>query len=89
MITQFKPMKEGKVRQVYDNGDNLIIVATDRISAFDNILKNSIPDKGAVLTKMSSFWFNETNRIVPNHMLSTDAAICLNFFGQKNLKAKV
>ena len=88
MITQFKPMKEGKVRQVYDNGDNLIIVATDRISAFDNILKNSIPDKGAVLTKMSSFWFNETNRIVPNHMLSTDAADMPEFFRTEEFEGK-
>ncbi len=88
MITQFKPMKEGKVRQVYDNGDNLIIVATDRISAFDNILKNSIPDKGAVLTKMSSFWFNETNRIVPNHMLSTDAADMPEFFRTEEFEGR-
>lgn len=88
MITQFKPMKEGKVRQVYDNGDNLIIVATDRISAFDNILKNSIPDKGAVLTKMSGFWFNETNRIVPNHMLSTDAADMPEFFQTEEFEGK-
>lgn len=88
MITQFKPMKEGKVRQVYDNGDNLIIVATDRISAFDNILKNSIPDKGAVLTKMSGFWFNETNRIVPNHMLSTDAADMPEFFRTEEFEGR-
>ncbi len=88
MSAQFKPMKEGKVRQVYDNGDNLIIVATDRISAFDNILKNSIPDKGAVLTKMSSFWFNETNRIVPNHMLSTDAADMPEFFRTEEFEGR-
>lgn len=88
MITQFKPMKEGKVRQVYDNGDNLIIVATDRISAFDNILKNSIPDKGAVLTKMSGFWFNETSHIVPNHMLSTDAADMPEFFRTEEFEGR-
>ena len=88
MITEFKPIKEGKVRQVYDNGDSLIIVATDRISAFDNILKNMIPDKGAVLTKMSRFWFNETNSIVPNHMISTDTADMPEFFRTEQFEGK-
>lgn len=88
MITEFKPIKEGKVRQVYDNGDSLIIVATDRISAFDNILKNIIPDKGAVLTKMSRFWFDETNSIVPNHMLSTDTADMPEFFRTEQFEGK-
>ena len=49
-MQEYKPFKEGKVREVYDNGDSLIMVATDRISAFDNILKNKITDKGAILT---------------------------------------
>lgn len=80
MGTEWKPIKEGKVRQVYDNGDSLILVATDRISAFDKILPNTIPDKGAILTKMSSFWFDYTQDIVPNHMLSTDAADMPKFF---------
>ncbi len=80
MSTEFKPIKEGKVRQVYDNGDSLIIVATDRISAFDNILQNKIVDKGAVLTKMSSFWFDYTKDIVPNHMISTDVEDMPEFF---------
>lgn len=71
-MTQFKPMKEGKVREVYDNGDNLIIVATDRISAFDIILKNNVKKKGAILTQMSKFWFDYTKDIVPNHMISVD-----------------
>ena len=88
MITEFKPIKEGKVRQVYDNGDSLIIVATDRISAFDNILKNMIPDKGAVLTKMSRFWFDETNSIVPNHMISTDTADMPEFFRTEQFEGK-
>lgn len=65
-----KPMKEGKVREVYDNGDSIIMVATDRISAFDVILKNKIVDKGAILTQMSKFWFDYTKDIVPNHMIS-------------------
>lgn len=80
MHTDFKPMKEGKVRQVYDIGDSLIITATDRISAFDNILDNHIPDKGAVLTKMSGFWFDFTKDIVQNHMLSTDVKDMPEFF---------
>ena len=68
-MKEFQPFKEGKVREVYDNGDSLIIVATDRISAFDNILKNRITDKGAILTQMSKFWFDMTQDILPNHML--------------------
>lgn len=71
-MKEFKPFKEGKVREVYDNGDSLIIVATDRISAFDNILKNRITDKGAILTQMSKFWFDFTKDVVPNHMISVD-----------------
>jgi phosphoribosylaminoimidazole-succinocarboxamide synthase len=71
-MKEFKPFKEGKVREVYDNGDSLIIVATDRISAFDHILKNKITQKGAILTQMSKFWFEYTKNIVPNHMLSVD-----------------
>ncbi len=67
-----QPMKEGKVREVYDNGDSIIMVATDRISAFDVILKNKIVDKGAILTQMSKFWFDFTSDIIPNHMISTN-----------------
>lgn len=88
MSAEFKPIKEGKVRQVYDNGDSLIMVVTDRISAFDNILKNIIPDKGAVLTKMSSFWFDYTSSIVPNHMLSTDVKDMPEFFQTKEFEGK-
>ena len=71
-MKEFKPIKEGKVREVYDNGDSLIITATDRISAFDVILKNKVTDKGAILTQMSKFWFDLTENTVPNHMISTD-----------------
>ena len=67
-----KPIMEGKVREIYDNGDNLIIVATDRISCFDVILKNNVTKKGTVLTQMSRFWFEMTEDILPNHMLSVD-----------------
>lgn len=79
-IQEFKPVKEGKVREVYDNGDSMIIVATDRISAFDVILKNQITQKGEVLTKMSEFWFDFTKDIVPNHMLSTNVSDMPEFF---------
>lgn len=88
MSAEFKPIKEGKVRQVYDNGDSLIIVATDRISAFDHILKNTIPDKGAVLTKMSRFWFDFTGSIVPNHMLSTEGKDLPEFFQTEEFEGK-
>lgn len=69
-----KPIKEGKVREIYEAGDALIMVATDRISAFDVILKNKVSGKGCVLTKMSEFWFGFTKDIIPNHMISTDTA---------------
>ena len=68
-MTEFKPIKEGKVREIYDNGDSLIMVATDRISAFDVILKNKVTKKGTVLTQMSKFWFDYTRDLLPNHML--------------------
>ena len=82
-MKEFKPFKEGKVREVYDNGDSLIIVATDRISAFDNILKNRITDKGAILTQMSKFWFDFTKDVVPNHMISVDVKDMPEFFQQE------
>ena len=59
----------GKVRDTYDLGDHLLMVATDRISAFDVVLPNGIPDKGAVLTQLSAFWFQLTGDVVPNHFL--------------------
>ncbi|MBO6112080.1 MAG: phosphoribosylaminoimidazolesuccinocarboxamide synthase [Lachnospiraceae bacterium] len=71
-MQEYKPFKEGKVREVYDLGDNLIIAATDRISAFDVILKNTVTSKGAILTGMSKFWFDYTKDVVKNHMISTD-----------------
>lgn len=66
--------KRGKVRDVYDLGAQLLIVVTDRISAFDVVLPNAIPDKGKVLNQISAFWFNQTRTIVPNHVISTDVA---------------
>jgi len=59
----------GKVRDIYDLGDKLLIVATDRISAFDVVLPTGIPDKGLVLTQLSAFWFEKTGDIVPNHFI--------------------
>ena len=79
-MKKYMPIKEGKVREVYDNGDSLIIVATDRISAFDVILKNKISKKGAILTQMSKFWFDFTKDVVPNHMISADVKDMPEFF---------
>jgi phosphoribosylaminoimidazole-succinocarboxamide synthase len=64
----------GKVRDIYEIGSDLLIVATDRISAFDYILASGIPDKGKVLNQLSAFWFGMTRNEVPNHVLSTDVA---------------
>lgn len=62
----------GKVRDTYDLGDRLLMVTTDRISAFDSVMPNGIPDKGRVLTRLSAFWFNRTAHLIPNHQLSAD-----------------
>jgi len=69
-----RPDRQGKVRDIYDFGDRLLIVATDRISAFDYVLGSGIPDKGKVLTQISVFWFGRTQSIVGNHLLSIDPA---------------
>ncbi|MBP3825971.1 MAG: phosphoribosylaminoimidazolesuccinocarboxamide synthase [Butyrivibrio sp.] len=79
-MQEYSPVKEGKVREIYDIGENLIMVATDRISAFDVILKNKVTKKGAVLTQMSKFWFDLTGDIVKNHMISTDTADMPEYF---------
>lgn len=79
-MEEYKPFKSGKVRELYDLGDSLIMVCTDRISAFDNILESPIPKKGEVLNKMSKFWFDFTKDVVPNHMISIDAADMPAFF---------
>ncbi|HTY59598.1 MAG TPA: phosphoribosylaminoimidazolesuccinocarboxamide synthase [Bacteroidota bacterium] len=68
------PAKQGKVRDIYDLGENLLIVATDRLSAFDVILPDGIPNKGKVLTQISAFWFRKLAGVVGNHLISTDAA---------------
>jgi phosphoribosylaminoimidazole-succinocarboxamide synthase len=66
------PHRHGKVRDIFDLGDTLLMVATDRISAFDYVLGSGIPDKGKVLTQLSAFWFERTQSIVPNHVISVD-----------------
>ena len=65
-----RKIKSGKVREIFDLGDRLLFVATDRISAFDCIMPNGIPRKGEVLTQLSHFWFDQTEAIVPNHRLA-------------------
>src|SRR5512136_2458462 len=74
-ITRFETLTlkgRGKVRDIYDLGDQLLIVATDRISAFDVVMPNPIPDKGRILTQLSKFWFDLTQAIIPNHIISTE-----------------
>jgi len=66
--------RQGKVRDIYEYEDGLLIVATDRISAFDVVMPTGIPDKGKVLTQVSKFWFDKTSGIVPNHLISTEVA---------------
>lgn len=69
---RFTPTKQGKVRDIFDLGDRLLIVATDRLSAFDVVLPDGIPDKGRVLTQISAFWFRKLSHVVPHHMISVD-----------------
>jgi phosphoribosylaminoimidazole-succinocarboxamide synthase len=66
--------RQGKVRDIYEYEDGVLLVASDRISAFDVVMPTGIPDKGKVLTQVSSFWFDKTKHIVPNHLISTDVA---------------
>jgi phosphoribosylaminoimidazole-succinocarboxamide synthase len=71
-LSGLAPHRQGKVRDIFDLGDSLLMVATDRISAFDYVLGSGIPDKGKVLTQLSAFWFDRTAGIVPNHLRTTD-----------------
>jgi len=68
------PPRRGKVRDVYDLGETLLLVATDRLSAYDHVLRPAIPGKGKVLTQLSTFWFGRLGDSVPNHLLATDPA---------------
>jgi phosphoribosylaminoimidazole-succinocarboxamide synthase len=71
-LSGLAPHRQGKVRDIFDLGDTLLMVATDRISAFDYVLGSGIPDKGKVLTQLSAFWFEKTADIVPNHLQTVD-----------------
>lgn len=71
-LDQLSIIKQGKVRDIYDLGDRLLMVATDRLSAFDVIMPDPIPDKGKILTQLSIFWFNLMSDIVPNHLIESD-----------------
>jgi len=71
-VPSVKPLARGKVRDIYDLDDRLLIVATDRISAFDWICSSGIPDKGKLLTQMSLYWFEQIGDLVPNHLISAD-----------------
>ena len=83
-----KPIKEGKVREIYDNGDTLIMVATDRISCFDVILHNVVTNKGKVLTQISKFWFDYTKDICKNHMVSVDVKDMPEFFQNEKFEGR-
>lgn len=87
-MKEYKPISSGKVREIYDNGDTLIMVASDRISAFDVILNNVITDKGKILTGMSRFWFDYTKDIIPNHMVSTDTKDMPEFFQNESFAGR-
>ena len=73
-VIDIKPDAQGKVRDIYDLGDKLLMVATDRISAFDYILDNEIPNKGRVLTQLSLFWLDQMKDVIDNHLISADVA---------------
>ena len=67
-----KVLSKGKVRDMYDLDTQLLMIATDRISAYDYVLPDPIPSKGTCLTQLSKFWFNKTTHILPNHCITTD-----------------
>jgi phosphoribosylaminoimidazole-succinocarboxamide synthase len=84
-----KLFKRGKVRDVFDLGESLLLVASDRISAFDSVMPNGIPDKGAILTQISLFWFEFTKNIIKNHIIESDAAkFPANLLPYKDILAK-
>lgn len=87
-MKEYTPVKEGKVREIYDIDDSLILVATDRISAFDHILKNQVTGKGRILTQMSVFWFDFTKDIVANHMISADVKDMPEFFRNERFEGR-
>ncbi|MCR5722653.1 MAG: phosphoribosylaminoimidazolesuccinocarboxamide synthase [Lachnospiraceae bacterium] len=88
-MKEFSPIASGKVREIYDLGDNLVLYATDRISCFDVILHNTVNLKGKVLTQMSKFWFDMTADVCKNHMISVDAKDFPEFFRQDKFEGRV
>lgn len=87
-MKEYEPIAKGKVREIYDIGDNLILVASDRISAFDRILDKKIPNKGGILTQMSKFWFDFTKDIVKNHLISTNTKDMPEFFQNEEFEGR-
>ena len=87
-MRKMQPFKQGKVREIYDNGESLIMIATDRISCFDVILNNTVTGKGKVLTQMSRFWFEMTAEILPNHMLTCDVGEMPSFFNTEEFAGR-
>ena len=71
-LSGVKFLKRGKVRDIYDLGKELLIISTDRLSAFDVVLPNGIPEKGRILTAMSVYWFKIMQDIIPNHLIASD-----------------
>ncbi|MBP5453923.1 MAG: phosphoribosylaminoimidazolesuccinocarboxamide synthase [Lachnospiraceae bacterium] len=88
-MKEYSPIASGKVREIYDLGDNLVLYATDRISCFDVILNNTVSAKGKVLTQMSKFWFDMTKDVVKNHMVSVDAKDFPEYFRQDKFNGRV
>lgn len=88
-MKEYSPIASGKVREIYDLGDSLVLYATDRISCFDVILNNTVEYKGTVLTQMSKFWFDLTQKVVKNHMISVDTNDMPEFFRQDQYKGRV
>ncbi|MBI5882124.1 MAG: phosphoribosylaminoimidazolesuccinocarboxamide synthase [Elusimicrobia bacterium] len=87
-MPNLKLFRQGKVRDVYDLGSELLLVATDRVSAFDCILPTPIPDKGKILTQMAAWWFEHTKGVVPNHLITADwKDVCKRHPGLAGLEA--
>ena len=82
-LAGLKPPKRGKVRDIYDLGETLLIIATDRISAFDVVLPNAVPEKGRVLTQISKYWFSKTHAKVDYYTITCTTCFLFDFFHQR------
>ena len=87
-LKNIKKINSGKVRDMYDLGENLLIVTTDRISAFDVIMPNGVPDKGRILTKISTFWFDLLKDVCENHLISTNVKDIKNLTSEEEVMLK-